>query len=58
MVANANANALTAKEPLINKLKGDKGLQLVANAPTAKEPLINKLKGDKGTQLIANASTA
>ncbi|MCL9702969.1 hypothetical protein AXF02_14115, partial [Staphylococcus aureus] len=26
------ANAPTAKEPLINKLKGDKGLQLVANA--------------------------
>ncbi|CAC7519088.1 sugar efflux transporter domain protein [Staphylococcus aureus] len=48
----------TAKEPLINKLKGDKGLQLIANAPTAKEPLINKLKGDKGLQLIANAPTA
>ncbi|HCW9969612.1 TPA: hypothetical protein OYG75_001198, partial [Staphylococcus aureus] len=44
--------------PLINKLKGDKGLQLIANAPTAKEPLINKLKGDKGLQLIANAPTA
>ncbi|AJP19127.1 hypothetical protein B7997_12170 [Staphylococcus aureus] len=29
------ANAPTAKEPLINKLKGDKGIQLVANAPTA-----------------------
>ncbi|OFC59778.1 hypothetical protein B8A12_08775 [Staphylococcus aureus] len=29
------ANAPTAKEPLINKLKGDKGLQLIANAPTA-----------------------
>ncbi|KIT96511.1 hypothetical protein AXF03_09690 [Staphylococcus aureus] len=29
------ANAPTAKEPLINKLKGDKGLQLVVNAPTA-----------------------
>ncbi|ORN97621.1 hypothetical protein B8A07_08450 [Staphylococcus aureus] len=29
------ANASTAKEPLINKLKGDKGIQLVANAPTA-----------------------
>ncbi|HDE3816653.1 TPA: hypothetical protein PDJ76_000338, partial [Staphylococcus aureus] len=46
------------KEPLINKLKGDEGLQLIANAPTAKEPLINKLKGDKGLQLIANAPTA
>ncbi|ABX28716.1 hypothetical protein BG718_02930 [Staphylococcus aureus] len=29
------ANAPTAKEPLINKLKGDKGIQLDANAPTA-----------------------
>ncbi|OHW21582.1 hypothetical protein BKL65_08530 [Staphylococcus aureus] len=29
------ANAPTAKEPLINKLKGDKGIQLIANAPTA-----------------------
>ncbi|HDH6546777.1 TPA: hypothetical protein PI876_002623, partial [Staphylococcus aureus] len=46
------------KEPLINKLKGDKGIQLDANAPTAKEPLINKLKGDKGIQLDANAPTA
>ncbi|EUG81250.1 hypothetical protein O276_00271, partial [Staphylococcus aureus M0080] len=27
--------APTAKEPLINKLKGDKGIQLDANAPTA-----------------------
>ncbi|WP_172440457.1 hypothetical protein [Staphylococcus aureus] len=54
----ANANASTTKEPLINKLKGDKGTQLIANASTTKEPLINKLKGDKGTQLIANASTA
>ncbi|AJP29138.1 hypothetical protein BG726_11095 [Staphylococcus aureus] len=30
-----DANAPTAKEPLINKLKGDKGIQLDANAPTA-----------------------